>query len=94
MDRLRFDNISFGYGDRTLFEGLSLDIKKARITSIIGPNGCGKSSLLKLASAIHKPWEGEISVFERKVGGAPAQTARPTDRPSFPRALHTANERT
>lgn len=68
MDRLRFDNISFGYGDRTLFEGLSLDIKKARITSIIGPNGCGKSSLLKLASAIHKPWEGEISVFERKVG--------------------------
>ena len=68
MDRLRFDNISFGYGDRTLFEGLSLDIKKAWIASIIGPNGCGKSSLLKLASAIHKPWEGEISVFERKVG--------------------------
>ena len=68
MDRLRFDNISFGYGDRTLFEGLSLDIKKARITSIIGPNGCGKSSLLKLASAIHKPREGGISVFGRKVG--------------------------
>ena len=28
MDRLRFDGISFGYGDRTLFEGLSLDIKE------------------------------------------------------------------
>ena len=56
MASVQLSDVSFGYGERALFCGLDLELAQGKVTSIIGPNGCGKSSLLKLASGICKPW--------------------------------------
>ena len=63
MASVQLSGVSFGYGERALFCGLDLELAQGKVTSIIGPNGCGKSSLLKLASGICKPWEGSIRVL-------------------------------
>ena len=56
MASVQLSDVSFGYGERPLFSELTLELAEGKVTSIIGPNGCGKSSLLKLASGICKPW--------------------------------------
>ena len=53
-DVLTFQDISFGYGERKLFEGFSLAIPEGGITAVLGPNGCGKSTLLSLAEGMLK----------------------------------------
>lgn len=67
MASVQLSDVSFGYGERALFSELTLELAEGKVTSIIGPNGCGKSSLLKLASGICKPWKGSISVMGRDV---------------------------
>ncbi|MGW6414094.1 ABC transporter ATP-binding protein [Streptomyces sp. NPDC055055] len=45
--QLEARGISAGYGATPVIENLSLDIEKGRITALVGPNACGKSTLLK-----------------------------------------------
>ena len=42
--RLSARDLTVGYGDKTIVKNVSLDIKPAAITTLIGPNGCGKST--------------------------------------------------
>lgn len=57
---LAFESVSFGYGERKLFEGFSLAIPEGGITAVLGPNGCGKSTLLSLAEGMLKPACGAV----------------------------------
>lgn len=59
-DVLTFQDISFGYGERKLFEGFSLAIPEGGITAVLAPNGCGKSTLLALAEGMLKPACGAV----------------------------------
>lgn len=59
-DALTFQDISFGYGTKELFEGFSLAIPEGGITAVLGPNGCGKSTLLALAEGMLKPACGAV----------------------------------
>ncbi len=47
-DVLAVKNLKMGFGEKTLFENLSFDVKKREKVFIAGPNGCGKSTLLKI----------------------------------------------
>eukprot|EP00440_Ansanella_granifera_P070451 gb/GFBE01076447.1/.p1 GENE.gb/GFBE01076447.1/~~gb/GFBE01076447.1/.p1 ORF type:complete len:479 (+),score=129.92 gb/GFBE01076447.1/:1-1437(+) len=59
---LRFDGVEFGYGDGpTLFSGLNLSIDQASRIAILGKNGTGKSTLLKLLLGKLKPRVGACS---------------------------------
>ncbi|MET8779392.1 ABC transporter ATP-binding protein [Nocardia sp. NPDC004654] len=53
-------DISLGYGDRVIVDGLTLDITPGVITTVIGPNGCGKSTLLRSLGRLLRPREGRI----------------------------------
>jgi phospholipid/cholesterol/gamma-HCH transport system ATP-binding protein len=53
-------DLSFSRGSRTIFDGVSLDILKGRITAIMGPSGTGKTTLLKLIGGQLKPDRGTI----------------------------------
>ncbi|MFB8001122.1 ABC transporter ATP-binding protein [Nocardia sp. NPDC056000] len=57
---LAAENITLGYGDRVIVDGLSLDIAPGVITTVIGPNGCGKSTLLRSLGRLLKPRDGRI----------------------------------
>ena len=55
-----FKNISIKFGSRQIIDDVTIDFKKGKITSIIGKNGCGKSSMLKVISKAVHPECGEI----------------------------------
>ncbi|MDQ0174620.1 ABC transporter ATP-binding protein [Bacillus chungangensis] len=57
---LEANNVRIGYGDKIIVNDLKLSIPRGKITSIIGPNGCGKSTFLKALSRILKPISGYV----------------------------------
>lgn len=63
IGNIEFNNVTFRYGSRTtVFEGLSLFIKKGSSTAIVGESGSGKSTLLSLLQNLYPLKEGNISI--------------------------------
>jgi zinc transport system ATP-binding protein len=63
---LVFKDVSFGYGDGPdAVEGVSLEIGEHEMLGLIGPNGGGKTTLLKLGAGLLRPRRGEVRVFGR-----------------------------
>ena len=52
--------LSAGYGDMVILEGLDLDVMPGRITAIVGANACGKSTLLCTMSRLLTPRDGQV----------------------------------
>lgn len=72
-----FDNISIAYGKKSILEGVSMEFEQGKITTIIGPNGCGKSSLLKTVSRTLTPSAGRVVYQDRALNSyTPKELAR------------------
>ena len=52
--------IDFGYGQ--LFDGVSFSLNERESISIVGPNGCGKSTMLKIIAGLEKADKGQVSI--------------------------------
>jgi ATP-binding cassette ChvD family protein len=59
---IELKNVTKSYGEKLLFEDLSLSIPAGAIVGIIGPNGAGKSTLFRMISGEEKPDSGEIEI--------------------------------
>jgi heme exporter protein A len=59
-DRLRLDNVTGVRGGRILFEGLSLRLGPGDAALVTGPNGVGKSSLLRIVAGLLRPAAGTV----------------------------------
>jgi ABC-type cobalamin/Fe3+-siderophores transport system ATPase subunit len=70
---LSASDITVGYDGRTISEGLSLDLPEARFTAIIGPNACGKSTLLRALSRLLKPRAGAVLLDGKDIHSLPAK---------------------
>ena len=53
-------NLSFAYGKHQVLQGLDFSLREGEITTLIGANGCGKSTLFNLMTKNLKPDQGEI----------------------------------
>ncbi|MCK5657934.1 MAG: ABC transporter ATP-binding protein [Syntrophobacteria bacterium] len=58
---LRVENLESGYGPMQVLWKPSLEVKKGSITSLLGPNGVGKSTLLRTVLGSVQPWKGKIT---------------------------------
>lgn len=58
--RLRGENLTLGYGKKTVAHKLNVAIPDGHFTAIIGPNGCGKSTLLRTLSRLMTPQHGSV----------------------------------
>lgn len=67
---IEINNLSFSYDDVPILEDVNLTVEHGEFATIVGPNGGGKTTLLKLLLGILKPRQGTIAVL----GGAPEKT--------------------
>jgi iron complex transport system ATP-binding protein len=66
---LELSGICFGYSRGRVLEGLSLSLAGGRFYGLLGPNGCGKTTLLDLLAGLKRPAEGQITFKGRPLGG-------------------------
>jgi iron complex transport system ATP-binding protein len=57
---LTVEGISFSYREKPVLQDVNLEVKKGEIIGILGPNGCGKTTLLKLLNRNLRPKEGRV----------------------------------
>ncbi|UCF61910.1 MAG: ABC transporter ATP-binding protein [Anaerolineaceae bacterium] len=65
--RLRFERATIGYGDTPVLNDISLEVIPGEVLGIVGPNGVGKSTLVKGASGILTPISGRIRVDGKEI---------------------------
>ncbi|RXZ67053.1 ABC transporter ATP-binding protein [Agromyces albus] len=86
---LRAESLTLGYDGRVVIDGLDLEIPDGRITSIVGPNASGKSTLLRGLARLIRPESGRVTLdgrdirsygardFARRVAVLPQQPVSP-----------------
>ena len=57
---LQVENVSVSYRNTKVIQGVSLSVERGKIYSIIGPNGCGKTTLMRTMSRNMKPGSGRV----------------------------------
>ena len=76
---IELHNVSKCYGDRTLIKDFNYIVLKNQRLGIIGPNGCGKSTLMKLITGELQPDAGEVEIGDTIQIGYFAQEAEEMD---------------
>ncbi|MCA0157296.1 ABC transporter ATP-binding protein [Tsukamurella sp. M9C] len=71
--RLSARSITLAYGDRTVVEGLDLEVPDGELTVIIGPNACGKSTLLRALARLLRPAAGTVELDGRDLRERPTR---------------------
>lgn len=64
---IEIKNLHFAYKNKVIFEKLSLNIEKEKITTLLGKNGCGKSTLIKLLAKNLTSYSGEILLEDKNL---------------------------
>jgi iron complex transport system ATP-binding protein len=64
-------NLRHGYGTRVVLDGISLAFARGELVSLLGPNGCGKTTLLKLLLGLLAPRSGEVLFRGQDLRGIP-----------------------
>jgi len=66
---IQMKNLEFSYSDEKTLNGLSAHLKKGEFISILGPNGTGKSTLIKCINGLLKPQKGCLSINGCDISG-------------------------
>ena len=59
---VKVDRLYKSFGDLKVLRGISTEIQKGQVVSIIGPSGCGKSTFLRCVNLLEKPTSGHIFI--------------------------------
>ncbi|MFD3875697.1 ABC transporter ATP-binding protein [Streptomyces sp. NPDC058623] len=73
VQRLIAENVTLGYDQRIIAENLSVEIPDHSFTVIVGPNACGKSTLLRALSRMLKPSTGRVLLDGQAIASMPAK---------------------
>jgi iron complex transport system ATP-binding protein len=70
---ITLEDIHVGFGSRTILDGISARLAEGRITAVMGPNGCGKTTLLRCIGGLLHPSQGQVLIADRPVGSYTAR---------------------
>lgn len=100
MAVIRAQDLSKGYGGKTLFDGATFEVREGDVVALVGPNGAGKSTLLRILAGREKPDDGTFRLDDVRIhwfdqhpeipAGATVGDVLAADRPVPP---HLAKER-
>ena len=68
MDLVKFINVNKNYGNKKILKDINLTIPRGKIIGLLGKNGTGKSTLIKLMNDLLTPTSGEVLVNGKSVG--------------------------
>lgn len=87
------EDVSFAYGPTSVVRRVTFDVPTSRFVGLVGPNGCGKSTLMRLLLGVLEPTEGTVRVLGRppavavRTGEVGYVPQRETFSKSFPLAV-------
>lgn len=70
MCEITLEQVSFYYGPDSVLENLNFTVKQGEFVVIVGPNGGGKSTLIKLMAGLMKPVQGKITINGQDISKA------------------------
>jgi len=77
MSILRVENVVSGYGSMDVLHGLSLEVEEGKIVTLLGPNGSGKTTVLRTIFGVVTPKEGKVYFKGEDITGTqPEKVAR------------------
>ena len=65
---LKVRDLKKSYGDHAVLKGVSYDIEQGKIVGLLGPNGCGKTSMIKAIVGLINDYEGKILINGKEPG--------------------------
>ena len=68
MDAIIVKNLKKNYGKIRAVKGISFNVRKGEIFGLIGPNGVGKTTVLRILATILKKSDGEVKIFGYEIG--------------------------
>lgn len=72
---VRVVDATVGYGERPALEHVTFAVPRGSLVAIVGPNGGGKTTLLKLVAGLLRPWSGSFSILGAEPGAAAHRVA-------------------
>ena len=73
MSILQAADVFAGYGETEILHGVSVRVEPGEFVTIIGPNGCGKSTLMKTVFGLLTPKRGDVFFEETNITGMPTE---------------------
>ena len=67
MAQLEIDNVTSGYGEVQILWGVDLTLEKGKLTTLVGSNGVGKTTLMRNVMGILRSWQGTVTFEGRDV---------------------------
>lgn len=74
--RVHFNNVTFSYGDNTVFDGLKLDIPPGQKVGLIGPSGAGKSTIVQMLLRLYDVQGGQIEIDGQNIADVTQESLR------------------
>ena len=71
---LSIRNLEAGYGKVQVLQGISIDVPKGKVITLIGSNGAGKTTTMRAICGMVKPTGGEISLNGKRIDGLESYT--------------------
>lgn len=60
-------NINFSYGNKVILDNINFEIPKGKFMGLVGPNGGGKTTLIKIILGLIKPDSGDVKLFDTPI---------------------------
>jgi iron(III) transport system ATP-binding protein len=67
MAELTVQDLHLAYGDNPILKGVSMELNRGEVVSLLGPSGSGKTTLLRAVAGLEAPNRGTIAIGEKKV---------------------------
>lgn len=64
---MKIENLIKRFGNKVLFDNLSIEILPNKVNYLIGPSGCGKTTLLRIISGLDKDYKGLVNLQAQKI---------------------------
>ena len=74
MPLLEACGVVAGYGETEILHGVSITVNEGEVVTIIGPNGCGKSTLMKAIVGLVRVRNGSVTFRGREISSSPPET--------------------